>query len=192
MGQGRFLVRRYLAMLLESLDNGHTWGVKGTIPYFPNPAADPLWDERDGFTEPQVGILPDGSVIAFLRTTDGNSVGPMYWARSGDGGATWSRPAVFDRFGVWPQVTVLKNGAILAAYGRPGLFLRAALDPAGTRWGPRKAIVEPGELGGDTCSYSSLLALPDGGGLIAYSNFHVLDANRQPRKTILVRRIDVR
>jgi hypothetical protein len=192
IAQGRFFARRYLAMLLESLDYGHTWGVKGTIPYFPDADADPYWDERDGYTEPQVAVLPDGSVLAFLRTTDGSGVGPMYAARSLDGGATWSQPTVFDHFGVWPQLAVLKNGVILAAYGRPGLFLRAALDPAGKRWGPRKAIVEPGELGWDTCSYSSLLALPDGGALIAYSDFHVKDAEGLPRKTILVRRIEVR
>lgn len=116
----------------------------------------------------------------------------MYWTRSHDGGNTWDLPAVFDSFGVWPQVQVLKNGVILAAYGRPGLFLRAALDPAGKRWGPRRAIVEPGELGRDTCSYASLLALPDGGALIAYSDFNVNDEQGQPRKSILVRRIEIR
>jgi hypothetical protein len=151
-----------------------------------------LWDARDGFSEPQIALLPDGSILAFLRTTDGNGVGPLYWTRSLDGGDTWMPPAVFDHLGVWPQVQVLKNGVILVAYGRPGLFLRSAIDPAGKRWGMRRAIVEPGELGQDTCSYASLLALPDGGALIAYSDFHVLGPNGQPRKTILVRRIEIR
>jgi hypothetical protein len=189
---GRFLVRRYLAMFLESLDSGRTWQLKGCIPYYPDPQEDLYWDERDGFTEPQAAALPDGSTIALLRTTDGNGVGPLYWARSLDGGATWDLPRVFDHFGVWPQIAVLTSGVILAAYGRPGLFLRAARDPGGKKWGPRIAIVEPGELGQDTCSYSSLLPLPDGGALIAYSDFNYPDSQGQPRKTILVRRIEVR
>jgi hypothetical protein len=189
---GRFLVRRYLARLVESLDSGRTWHLKSSIPYHPDLKADPFWDERDGFSEPQVGFLPDGSMIAFLRTDDGNGTGPLYWTRSLDGGLGWEQPAVFDSLGVWPQVAVLNNGVILASYGRPGLYLRAALDPGGRRWGARHTIVEAGERGRDTCSYSSLLALPDGGALIAYSDFNVPDGDGHPRKTILVRKIEIR
>ena len=191
MAQGRFLVRRYLAMLLESPDGGRNWALKGTVPYFPDPKADPHWDERDGFTEPQVVCMPDGSLMILLRTSDGCGVGPLYCARSSDGGATWTQPEVFDHFGVWPQLAVLRNGVTLAVYGRPGLFLRAALDAEGSRWSPRHALVEPGELGHDTCSYASLLALPDGGALVAYSDFAIPDAQGRPCKTILVRRIEV-
>ena len=188
---GRFIVRRALSFLVASSDGGRTWRWKGHIPYRPDARADSFWDERDGFTEPQIVCLPDGSMIVFLRTDDGNGRGPLYWARSQDGGASWSRPAVFDRIGVWPQARRLADGAVLAAYGRPGLFVRAALDPSARRWGKPKAIVPPGQTGRDTCSYSSLLPLPGGGALIAYSDFNVPDAHGRPCKTILVRRIEV-
>lgn len=193
LGDGRFIVRRWLSFLVESTDGGRTWGWKGSIPYRPDMRADSFWDERDGFTEPQIARLPDGSLIVFLRTSDGNGDGrgPLYWARSLDGGASWSRPVVFASSGVWPQVRVLADGTVLAAYGRPGLFVRAALDPSARRWGRPRAIVPPGQIGRDTCSYSSLLALPHGGALIAYSDFNVPDALGRPCKTILVRRIEV-
>jgi hypothetical protein len=191
LADGRFIVRRFLAMLIESLDGGRTWQLKGKIPYCPDMRADPLWDARDGFTEPQIVFLSDQSMLVFLRSSDGNGVGPLYWARSLDGGSSWSRPAVFDHIGVWPQACVLADGTILVAYGRPGLFVRAALDPSARRWSKRKVIVPPGEPGRDTCSYSSLLALPAGGALIAYSDFNVPDGLGNPRKTILVRRIEV-
>lgn len=38
------------------------------------------------------GLLADGSVLCLLRTADGNGIGPLYFCRSTDGGATWSRP----------------------------------------------------------------------------------------------------
>jgi hypothetical protein len=135
--------------------------------------------------------MPDGSIICFLRTTDGNGVGPMYVARSTDNGRTWSQPVVFDDLGVWPQALTLKNGVTLIAYGRPGLFVRTARDPGGKEWGPRIEIVKPGGLMADTCSYCSLLPLADDTALIAYSEFNIPGPDGTPRKSIRVRRISV-
>jgi hypothetical protein len=186
------VVRRFLAMFLESPDNGKTWRLKGSFPYHPDMSVDKEWDSRDGFTEPQVGYLPDGSLLCLLRTTDGNGVGPLYSSRSRDGGATWSEPRVFDDLGVWPQVLTLKNGVTLVSYGRPGLYVRAAKDPAALQWGKRVTVVTPGELGTETCSYSDLFALSDHEALIAFSDFTFSDKQGHPRKTILVRKIEVK
>jgi hypothetical protein len=192
MVRGRTLVRRFFAMLMESSDSGRTWRVKGSIPYRPDPDADPEWDARDGFTEPQIGYLPDGSILCLLRTTDGNGIGPMYITRSKDDGVTWSTPRVFDDCGVWPQVLTVKNGVTLVSYGRPGLYVRATNDPSGMKWGKRMIVVQPGPLAQDTCSYSDMIALTDHEALIVYSHFTFPDGEGRPRKTILARRIEIR
>lgn len=192
MNAGRILVRRFLAMLVESPDNGRTWRLKGIIPYCPDTRSDPIWDARDGFTEPQIAFLPNDSMLALLRTTDGNGIGPLYSTRSRDGGKTWDSPRVFDNMGVWPQALVLKCGVTLAAYGRPGLFIRATDDPAAKKWDKKITVVPAGQLHADTCSYSDMIALNDREALIAYSDFNAPDSNGRPCKTILIRRIEVR
>ncbi len=181
----------WAAIILRSTDHGHSFDLWGEIPYQPDPTADRQAAVRAGFTEPCVHFLPDGSVICFLRTTDGNGVGPMYWARSTDNGRTWSKPAVFDDLGVWPQALTLGNGVTLVAYGRPGLFVRVTREPGGKQWGPRVEVVKPSQVGTDTCSYCSLLPLSDDTALIAYSEFNIPGPDGTPRKSIRVRRIAV-
>lgn len=176
-------------IIMRSTDQGRSFDFWGEIPYQPEPAKDRLADSRAGFTEPCFHFLPDGTVVCFLRTTDGNGVGPMYWSRSADNGRTWSKPVVFDDLGVWPQALTLKNGVTLLAYGRPGLFVRATRDSGGKHWDPRVEIVKPGQLMRDTCSYCSLLPLSDDTALIAYSEFSVPGPDGTPRKSIRVRRV---
>lgn len=190
VANGRFQAYDHFA-ILRSTDNGRTWDLWSELPYLPDFAADRKWHERDGFTEPEVGFMPDGSTLCLLRTTDGNGPGPMYWSRSTDNGRTWTLPAVFDDIGVWPQMLRLENGVTLAAYGRPGLYIRATRDPAGLAWDPRVAIVPPAPygVGMETCSYASLLALGGDTALVAYSDFRYPDGHGVPRKTILTRTV---
>ena len=180
---------RWSCSLLRSTDNGHTWAMQSDITYHGDAAADPGWDKWDGFGEPNIAFLPDGSLLCFLRTTDGHGIGPMYWCRSHDNGKTWSTPRVFDDRGVWPAVVELKNGATLVSYGRPGLFVRATSDPTGALWGERVAVREPLAYQTDTCSYSDMMTLDEQTALIAYSDFQYPDEQGQARKTILVRTI---
>lgn len=177
---------------LRSTDKGRSFDFWSEIPYTPDPAADPKAEDRDGFSEPCVNFMADGSIICLLRTTDGNGPGPLYLSRSTDNGRTWSKPAVLDDLGVWPQMLTLKNGITLAAYGRPGLYVRATSDPAGLRWEGRVPVVPPGQYHADTCSYSALLPLSDDTALIAYSDFNVPGPDGTPRKTILVRTVKTR
>jgi len=172
--------------ILRSTDYGHSFDFWGEIPYQPDPAVDPKAAARDGFTEPCIHFMPDGSVLCLLRTTDGHGVGPMYWSRSADNGRSWSKPVVFDDLGVWPQMLTLKNGVTLLAYGRPGLFVRATHDPDGREWGPRIEIVK------DTCSYCAFLPLSDDTALIAYSEFNLPDADGKPCKGIRVRTVNTK
>ncbi len=157
----------------------------------PDAAADPQAALRTGFTEPTVCFMPDGAVLCLLRTTDGEGVGPLYWARSTDNGQSWSRPAIFDDLGVWPQMVSLKNGVTLAVYGRPGLFLRSTADPAGLHWQERVTVVEPAENDTDTCAYAALLPLSDHTVLLAYSDFNLRSADGLRCKGIQVREVAV-
>lgn len=182
---------KWALTILRSTDHGRSFDLYGEIPYLPDLEKDPKAAARDGFTEPCIHFMPDGSIVCFLRTTDGHGVGPMYWSRSSDNGRTWSHPVVFDDLGVWPQMLTLKNGVTLLAYGRPGLFVRATSDPGGRDWGPRVEIVKPGQLQADTCSYCSLLPLSDGTAMITYSDFNIPGPDGTPRKSILVRAISV-
>ena len=177
------------AQFLRSTDNGHTWNVQSEIFYHGDPDGDPKWDIWDGFGEPNVGFLPDGSLICLLRTTDGHGIGPLYSAHSHDNGKTWTAPRVFDDRGVWPAIVELKNGVTLASYGRTGLFVRASSDPAGRVWADKVAVVEPLAYQTDTCSYSDMIVLDDHTALIAYSNFTWPNHEGQLCKTIMVRTI---
>jgi len=180
---------KWAMTILRSTDHGHSFDLWGEIPYAPEPAGDPKAAARAGFTEPCVNFMPDGSVLCLLRTTDGHGVGPMYWARSTNNGRTWTRPAVFDELGVWPQMLTLRNGVTLAVYGRPGLYIRATSDPAGLQWSERVAVVKPGNLQGDTCSYAALLPLGNNRALVAYSNFNLQNADGRVCKGIQVREV---
>lgn len=171
---------------LRSTDKGRSFDFWSEIPYAPDPAADPKAADRDGFTEPGVNFMADGSIVCLLRTHDFHGRGPLYQSRSTDNGRTWSKPTVFDDLGVWPQLLTLKNGVTLASYGRKGLFVRASADPAGRKWGPRVEVVPPA---GRTCSYSALLPLSDDTALMAYSDFNVPGPDGTPRRTILVRTV---
>lgn len=174
---------------LHSTDQGRTWDLLSEIPYQPDANADKFADQREGFTEPEFAFLPDRSILCLTRTTDGKGVGPLYTARSTDNGKTWSKPSVFDDFGVWPVLLTLDNGITLASYGRPGLYVRATRHPAGKSWGDKATVVRPGEVGQETCSYSDLVALDQNSVLIVYSDFNYPDEQGRPRKSILVRRI---
>ena len=178
-------------VFLRSEDHGYRWDLLGEIPYRPDTTADPQADRRDGFTEPEFNVMPDGTVLCLLRTHDLLGVGPLYWCRSLDSGQTWSHPRVFDDCGVWPRMLTLGNGITLASYGRPGLYVRATADPAGLEWEQRVVAVEPAEGRRDTCSYSALLALDDRTALLAYSDFNYPDKQGRKCKTILVRTVTV-
>lgn len=179
-------------LILRSADGGRSFDLWSEIPYAPDSAADPKAAKREGFTEPFVCFMPDGSVLCLLRTTDGSGVGPLYQVRSTDNGRTWTKPVVFDDLGVWPQMLTLKNGVTLAVYGRPGLYVRATADLSGLRWGERVALVQPGEYHKDTCSYAALLPLGDDAALVAYSEFNLPGPDGRPCKGIRVRKITAR
>ena len=126
------------AVLYKSTDNGHTFELAGYIPYIPNTTKHPTAYMCDGFTETALEFMDDGSMIVLLRATGVFLGGPewntMYYARSTDGGKTFSEPEEFDKCGVRPSLVKLECGVTLAAYGRPGIYVRGTNDPSGIEW----------------------------------------------------------
>ena len=181
--------------LLRSADDGKTWDLVDTLFYRPEEHPDDfLAYEREGYNENCIGFAPDGSYIRLVRS-DGQFLrikATMYLVRSTDKGLTWSEPVPFDDRGVWPQLVTLKCGVTLAAYGRPGFFIRATDDPACLKWEERIRLVEDGtRRNKTTCSYSELLALDDRTAGLVYTDFTVKDEEGVARKTVLFRTITV-
>lgn len=169
-------------------DNGGTFHFLSTVPYQPVPSADPFYDKRDGFTEPDVAFLPDGTVMCVMRTQDSNGNGPSYVCYSHDNGTSWSVPETFDDLGVWTNLLTLKCGVTLATYGRPGVYIRATSDPSGRKWEPRIRILDPDK---PSCSYTGLVATGDNTAIMVYSHFNYRGADRIERKTIFARAVEV-
>ena len=178
---------------IVSEDNGYSWNIVGEVKYKPC-KNDEHPEIRNGFTEPDVTRLSDGSYFCLLRTTVGQQSGPLMYSKSSDEMKTWSEPEYFDKLGVWPELLTLGNGVTLASYGRPGLYLRATGDPTALSWDEPIEIIVPNykEPQKNTCSYTSMIPIDDENFLLAYSSFDYPDENGAKRKTILVRQINAK
>ena len=187
---------KYCVYVFESCDCGRTWTYLSQIPtneevVSRNPAA-------EGFCEPMMSRLPDGSISILLRTGGNN---PSYIARSTDDCKTWSAPKVFDTNGVLPQILTLKSGVTIASYGRPIMKIRATSDPSGIEWEAPITIpltaLEPHERElawgkrQQSCFYTGLLEMDENTVLFVYSDFHYPNPDGDRVKSILVRKITV-
>lgn len=180
----------------RSEDNGHSWDILSRIPYVPDLKADPFGDKRliRGYHEPAFEILPDGSFLCVMRTSDGLDVSPIYITRSVDMGRTWSKPRPFTRNGVKPQLVQLENGVIALASGRPGMQLRFCTDGKGEHWtDPFEMLPYDSDEEKMTisCGYPSLLAIGNNAFLIMYSDFKFQNQAGELRKAIKIRRVEV-
>ena len=197
------------AYFYKSEDNGRSWEYVSHIPYIPDPLSDPAAYYCDGFTEPDIEFMPDGLIVALLRTA-GVFHGAQEWdksyiTRSTDGGKTWAKPQVFDKRGVIPQIVRLNCGATLAVYGRPGIYVRAARGNAEVWEAPVEIMTEEDrsflmnerparptfhQWAGSCCNMS-VLPIGDNRLLVAYSDFYVPDEKGVKRKTCLTRVVEV-
>ncbi len=168
--------------LMASGDNGRSFQQRATI------AADV--SGQDLYGEPQLSPTADGRLVCVIRKTDQQQK-PMAIAWSSDNGHTWSAPRELFTFGVWPCVRLLKCGALVLSYGRPGVHLRIDASGTGEHWSEPATLIEGShrEIMKHTCGYTCLLALDARSFLIAYSDFRHRDAAGQVRKAILVRRV---
>ena len=182
-------------LFYRSTDEGRTWKIQGRIPYEPDLATDPHGDKRlaFGFTEPAFEILPNGTFLCVMRTTDSfltNS--PMYVSRSTDLGVTWTKPETFTRAGVLPRLLQLANGVIVLASGRPGVQLRFCTDGKGQKWtDPFEMLPFKNESETVSCGYTGLLATGPDRFLLIYSDFNYRNEVGTIRKAIKVREVIV-
>lgn len=176
-----------------SEDNGHSWNIVGQIDY-KQCEYDDAPQYRNGYTEPDVTLLPDGSFFSLLRTTVGKKYGPLMYSKSDNNMKTWSEPKYFDEIGVWPELLTLGNGVTLASYGRPGMFLRATCDPEAVMWDEPLEIIKPcyEDPQRNTCAYTAMIAVDDNNFLLAYSKFDHPDENGIERKSIIIRQINAK
>lgn len=187
---------KYCIYVFESSDCGRTWNYVSQIPT--NDEAVSVDPVVEGFCEPMMARLPDGSVSILLRT---GSRYPSYIARSTDDCRTWSKPKIFDTNGVLPQILTTKCGVTIASYGRPILKVRATSDPAGVRWEEPITIplmpLEPQERElawgkrQQSCFYTGLLPVGEDTVFCVYSDFHYPNPEGDRVKSILVRKITV-
>ena len=199
-----------IAIYLRSTDNAHTFQYMSHLEFVKNSDENPMAYLSGGFCEPDIAFQPDGSIITLLRTTNvcdsGPEWNPSYFARSEDGGRTWSRPVIFDSIGVLPKLVALRCGVTLAAYGRPGIYVRKSEDPAGIIWDDPIEVMPGSDRSGlanypparpnfhqyaGSCCNVDLIPLSDCEALLAYSDFYYPDETGFKRKTILVRHITV-
>lgn len=200
LGSDRKPYPKWQSYCLKSTDGGESWRFHGIIARNDShPSA--------GYPEPEITVLPDGSLFAVLRTTVAKT-GPMYRARSTDGGKTWETPKEIWPFGVLPQLLSLDNGVTVLAFGRPGVHVLFYKDGQGDKWeNPVHLFVDSfegtgikGEGNGfqkgenangrpkypPTSGYTSLVANGPNSFIIAYDQFNYPNADGEPRKTILV------
>lgn len=174
------------ALFFESRDEGRSFRLLSSIPFHPPYEGLEDGENCQGWLEPSLCFTGERDAFTLLRTTCRLGVRPLFISWSHDGCKSWSRPELFDSLGVFPQCVQLANGVTLAGYGRPGFFLRALYEG---KWGERQALVKPGELSRDTCSYCALLPIGPDRALVAYSRFNVLDGQGRPCKAIICRAV---
>lgn len=176
--------------VFKSTDCGRTWDYVSQILVDDdtfNPAP-----HFEGLDEPNMKIMPDGSVVMLIRTGSNH---PCYIVRSTDNCKTWSKPVKFDDIGVLPQLLVLDCGITIASYGRPVLKVRATDDAAGMEWqDPIQLDLYGMKMENPfqrSCFYTKLLAIDDTTAMLIYTDFQYPNPDGEGVKSVLVRTIKV-
>lgn len=182
----------------RSYDGGYQWDIIGKIPFHGLMATDDsvyYYDGKSGFSEPTFAVLENGSYLCIMRNENWNV--PMCKAFSYDEGRTWSVPEPFTPNGVKPVLTVLGNGALVLASGRPGVQLRFCIDGDGKTWTEPVDMLHFIDADGkysstrETCGYADIIRVDSNTLYLVYSDFLTKDSNGDNRKSILFRKIEV-
>lgn len=177
----------------RSTDEGRSWRIQGRIRYAPDTVVDAAGKKRMGFTEPTYEILPDGTFVCVMRTTDGIGNGPLYVSRSKDLGVTWTKPEVLTSSGVLPRLLQLQNGVLVMSSGRPGVQLRFSTDGEGKTWTDAFEMMPYKNYADQvSCGYTGLLPAGPDRFLMVYSDFNCVNKEGEPRKAINVREVIVK
>jgi hypothetical protein len=170
--------------LMVSNDNGRSFTKRSIVALDLN--------GQDLFGEPALEATTDGGLVAVIRRAD-HEQKPMAICFSKDDGHTWTAPADFCNFGVFPYLIRLPSNLLVVSYGRPGVWLRFNLDGNGRDWTDPVCLI-PGDAStilNHTCGYTSMHVLGPRSFLVTYSDFDHRDADGTPRKAIISRRVDL-
>jgi hypothetical protein len=143
-----------ISFVVKSKDGGKTWGEPSII----------AEDNVIGFYEPALLALPDGKIIAMLRT---HAPGDwhIYQCHSYDAGATWSEPKKTPIWGYPAHLLHLHDGRILCTYGHRKFpyGIRACLSyDNGEKWDIKNEIIIRDDLPNADLGYPTSIQLEDG------------------------------
>jgi len=140
--------------IIRSRDNGRTWGDFSLI--------------LSGHNEASLQLLPDGRLIAVVRTEGG----ALSVAESSDDGYHWSLTQKLTREGQHPaDICLLKNGRLLVTYGnrlRPYGVGCVTSSDRGRTWNYDNRVMLAWDSENTDCGYPSTLQLDDGTILTMY------------------------
>ena len=184
LGGNRWLLAAYARFAGENHDRVIVFRTDDAFKTLRYEATVADWEEglagEAGFNEAAICRVPDGRLLAVFRN-DGFC--DMYQSHSCDEGKTWTKPCRFGAPGVDPCLTVLDNGAVLCAYGRPGIHVAVSFD-GGDHWAGRETLLwPPFEIDGvsgetvlrnsfghqRTCGYTDLVPLGEDRAMVFYS-----------------------
>lgn len=135
------------AYILRSRDNGQTWDDPSLL--------------AAGYNETALLLLPDGNLLAAMRSDDRGGLLALY--RSADGGRTWSEPESVTEGREHPaDLTLLSNGWVLMVFGvrhEPFGVQAMVSKDNGRTWSPRLTICD--DLGENDLGYPSTVRMGD-------------------------------
>ncbi len=184
----------YGISIYKTIDKGYNWSYLSHIPY---PKSE--WKEGvdvEGFSEPVLSELSDGSLLCVIRSTEWLDNKPMYKSISKDGGLTWSEPLAFTSNGCAPRLLQLKNGVVVLIYGRPGVQLRLSIDGRANEWTNPIEMMNIVDAEGNidllaSCGYSSIIKAGDNSFFLVYSEFKDKESNVFYKKEIKFRKVTI-
>jgi len=184
---------RCRSWIIISKDGGRNFDYLATIGADEIHRLPPL---AEGYCEPDLIQVENNHLLAVMRT-GGAVYGSggrerytgLHAAVSSDGGVTWSVPAPISEFGVWPRLLKMRNGVIVCASGRPGVFLQLSFDGGKSFTDPD--FVTDFDDGWGRCSsgYNSIFEIEPGVLALIYDdvtdkdNAHVLRTNQVHMRT---------
>ena len=129
------------AILVRSTDQGRTWEFYASIAYEPVDPHPELPGQYCGAGEPSITLLPNGKMVAMLRTQYSHlpsEYKPMAVCWSDDLGVTWTKPVATQPhlMNISPTLAALDNGVVAIQYGRPGFHIAFSTDD-GRTWRDR-------------------------------------------------------
>jgi photosystem II stability/assembly factor-like uncharacterized protein len=159
--------------VFRSPDGGRTWGEPALV--------------GRHYNETALAELPDGSLLAALRSERGGHVAV---ARSSDGGRVWSEPVRVTRDSEHPaDLLVRGSGEVVLTFGQRNRPLGAQAlvsNDSGRTWDLSRPMLLAGDAPSGDCGYPSSVELPDGKIL---TMFYQVDDTRQAPSSARARAI---